>query len=632
MPSLVLDDYRKALKAGTKEYNMCISKKISPFPEILDEILDEDMAGGKEPLGIMNIPLEKIAGTKTEGRKNAFTRNFLPLFPENSEFAAKWMNLLESQREEGIREPILLFEYMNHYYVQEGNKRVSVMKYLNAVSIEANVTRILPKRSNDPAVELYYEYVDFHHCTGITEIILSHKGDYDKLLTKLGKVPGQKWTQEETEEFHLLWLRFLNQYEKSTKKEGVKTSGDAFLLYLDVYPFEELKEKNVGEITKELKKMKKEFQTVAGTEVDHVMEPEEKKAPFWNILTTGKKLKVAFLYDKSPSVSNWLYTHELGALGLKEKYQKQVTVEQHICKNREDIDAIVASGVNVIFATTPIFLQDCVKIAIDHPEIQILVNAPKASWKSVRTYYMRLYESKFLIGILAGILSDNKKEIHFEGDYPIYNAVANINAFALGVAMVNPKAKVFLTWGSNKEEYQNKIDEEKSLVSNKVLTPEEGYNRRFGLYTTENGEIINIATSVVDWSLFYEKVIQQMLDGTWKKISMDEKKAVNYWWGLSSGALDLVCTSSMPSQVRRMVEHFKSAIMDGSFHIFEGLLYDQEGKAHGEAGKVMENDEIVSMNWLLDNIVGSIPEAYQLKEDAMKIVELQGVKGNGEQA
>ena len=56
-----------------------------------------------------------------------------------------------------------------------------------------------------------------------------------------------------------------------------------------------------------------------------------------------------------------------------------------------------------------------------------------------------MYEAKFIIGAIAGILTENDK-VGYLCDYPIYGQIAGINAFACGVEMVNPKAKVYLEW------------------------------------------------------------------------------------------------------------------------------------------------------------------------------------------
>jgi hypothetical protein len=51
----------------------------------------------------------------------------MPLLAEDTEFAVKWQKVYASQLVEGIREPIKVYEYLNSYYVQEGNKRVSIL-------------------------------------------------------------------------------------------------------------------------------------------------------------------------------------------------------------------------------------------------------------------------------------------------------------------------------------------------------------------------------------------------------------------------------------------------------------------------------------------------------------------------
>ena len=51
-----------------------------------------------------------------------------------------------------MNQPITVLEYMGYYYVIEGNKRASVMKYLDARDIEADVTRVYPPRSDDPEI------------------------------------------------------------------------------------------------------------------------------------------------------------------------------------------------------------------------------------------------------------------------------------------------------------------------------------------------------------------------------------------------------------------------------------------------------------------------------------------------
>ena len=61
-----------------------------------------------------------------------------------------------------------------------------------------------------------------------------------------------------------------------------------------------------------------------------------------------------------------------------------------------------------------------------------------------------MYEAKFLI-VQSQEPYQKISKIAYIADYPIYGTIANINAFALGVKMINPRAKIYLEWSKVKE-------------------------------------------------------------------------------------------------------------------------------------------------------------------------------------
>ena len=164
-------EYSEALKLGKKEYRSRISRGEFPYLPVLDEILSQADIRTEQNMGLVHVPLEFVVGTSTLGRTYSFAANFMPILDEGTEFAIKWSNLADAQINEGIRDPIKAFEYMNRYYVLEGNKRVSVLKYYNAVSIPAYVTRKIPKMSDDYDIRLYYEYMKFNEITGLCSVV-----------------------------------------------------------------------------------------------------------------------------------------------------------------------------------------------------------------------------------------------------------------------------------------------------------------------------------------------------------------------------------------------------------------------------------------------------------------------------
>ena len=204
--------YGQALKLGEKAYRSAVSRGEYPYLPALDEILTCVDVQTEEKLGLVDIPLEQIVGTKTSGRKNAFAGNFMPLMKLKTEFADKWISLYKYQTEEGNTDPIVAYEFMNKFYVLEGNKRVSVFKYLDASSIEGEVIRVIPKKSDSPENKIYYEFLQFYKCTKINYIWFTKEGSFVELAKAVGKEPDEVWTKDEKTEFSSAYTRFQKRF------------------------------------------------------------------------------------------------------------------------------------------------------------------------------------------------------------------------------------------------------------------------------------------------------------------------------------------------------------------------------------------------------------------------------------
>ena len=240
---MYMEEYRKARQMGQKESKLCQSRGGSAYLPVLDDILSVEETCGEVDLGLVDIPVELIVGTRTAGRSQAFSRSFLPLMDEDSEFAHKWMALCKAHLNEGITDPIKVYEYMHTFYVVEGNKRVSVLRYFGAVNIPADVTRILPAKNDSKASRIYYEYVDFYRLSGVNYLWFSAVGRFARLQEAVGKGPDEKWTEDERRKFYSVYSRFSALYGDKSAKDlaGRMTTGDALLLYLDIFGYDQVK-------------------------------------------------------------------------------------------------------------------------------------------------------------------------------------------------------------------------------------------------------------------------------------------------------------------------------------------------------------------------------------------------------
>lgn len=432
-----MEHYKAAARAGKKDLQNRTAQKLPTQMPALDTILEHVDISGEVPLGLVDIPTELIIGTKTYGRSSSFAPNFMPILGEGTEFAAKWSALCDAHLQEGIREPIVAYEYMNQYYVQEGNKRVSVLKYFGAISVPGYVTRIIPAREDTKESRIYYEFLDFYNATNINYLFFSQEGAYQHLSYHLGHSRYERWSMDDRILFRSCYNRFADAFRELGGDKLNMTIGDALLIYLDLFDYSQLSDETPSEIKENLKKMWAEIElhdTKEKPSVKYDPEPEQKKNIFTKLLTGTDEeniTHIAFINRKTPETSSWTYAHELGRLYLKDAFHGSVQTKAYDNISGTDnaiaaIEQAIADGNEMIFTTSPEFLSASLRAAVDHPEVKILNCSLNASHKYIRTYYGRMYEAKFLIGVLAGVMTDTDK-IGYIADYPIYGMTANIS-------------------------------------------------------------------------------------------------------------------------------------------------------------------------------------------------------------
>lgn len=631
-------EYIKARRKAQKTYRAQLLKGTWPYLQALDDIVSFAGIASEVDLGLVEVPLEQVAGTKTSGRQQSFASNFMPLLEETSEFAFKWMALYDAHISEGIRDPIVAVEFMNRFYVVEGNKRVSVLKYVDAVSVSAYVTRLIPPRNDSLENQIYYEFLDFYKVSEANYLSFSQTGCYARLLALLGKEPGVPWTSEEKINFHSAYIHFSDVYESKGGKKLPITTGDAFLTYLEIYGYQDLPKKSYRELKEEIPAIWEDFKIYPSRRSVEILTapdavPDEKPLMGRILPSSPSVLRIAFVHDRSPEESSWTYSHELGRNYLNDVLKDRVATSAYIVPEKEPDGALltiqkaVDDGNTVIFTTSPKLLNASVKAALKYPSLRILNCSLNSFFGHLRTYYGRMYEAKYLTGILAGILSQ-ETSIGYMADYPIYGSTASINAFALGVRAVNPDADIYLEWSCVRDDHMDEYFDARhiSYVSGQdLLSPAHG-SRQFGLYDIRNGQIRNVAMPIWHWGKFYERIVRSVLNGSWKKgAPAGSGKSINYFWGLSSGMIDVICSKHVPENTVKLMNLVKREIAAGQFHPFSGTILSQDGICRCQADQTLTPGEIGSIDWLLDNIHGSFPSLEDMTEEARRIVSLQGV-------
>lgn len=221
--------YKKFLKSsrGILGLNFKKQENLKSFAEIQKE----ENAYNSVNLGIKEIPLGKIVGSVE--KYSYFDKNFVP---KNNIVKQRWINIYTGYMTETMLPPVILYKIKDDYYVYDGNHRVSVAKFLNFASIEAEVEEFLPTKDTKDKV-IYREHMFFEKETGIEGIILSEPIKY-------------KYLREEIESYTNLLSKRRNK-EFTLKEGAAKWYKEVFLpikVLLEENNIEESQKKNINDI------------------------------------------------------------------------------------------------------------------------------------------------------------------------------------------------------------------------------------------------------------------------------------------------------------------------------------------------------------------------------------------------
>ena len=633
----MLEDYKNALKSGQRAYRACVARGQSPYLAVLDDILVNVNIVAQEPLGLVEIPAESIVGTKTSGRHTAFAPNFMPLLEPDTEFAGKWSNLCDAHLDEGIHTPIIAYEFLNKFYVQEGNKRVSVLKYFDAVRIAGTVTRLVPERNDSLENRIYYEFLDFYKLSKVNDVHFSRLGGYAKLQTLVCKASGESWTDDDRLSFSSFYTMFRQQFLALGGGGLNLTAGDAMLVYLSVYRYADACESTPSQMKQNLEKLWDEVKVLTEPQavalsLEPKQGPGEPLLAKLNIFTKPSELRVVFLHEHNAESSAWVRAHDKGREALAQAFPDRVFIT---CKENiePEVDAeqvleeVAHDNADVVFTTSARMHTACLKVAAQHPKTRILNCSLNAPHPLVRTYYPRTYEVTYLLGMLAGVMARTDR-VGYVAANPVYGIPAAVNAYAQGLKTVRPDAKVVLRWAclpdpAHPLDFSDRPDVE--IFYARDNREPEGTHRDYGLCRRQpDGTLQPLGLPVWRWDTFYTEIIRSIFDGAWDSDAAGAR-AVNYWWGMSSGAEEIDYSKDLPAGTLQLLDLMEKMLSENNLRIFPEDLYAQGHVLHSPEAVVYSPKELMEMDWLDECVEGALPHYDELDVKTHVLMAINGL-------
>jgi basic membrane lipoprotein Med (substrate-binding protein (PBP1-ABC) superfamily) len=461
--------------------------------------------------------------------------------------------------------------------------------------------------------------LEFYKVSGLYDIQFTVPGCYSRLLSHLGKEPDQVWEQRERRTFRAYYQYF--QDALASLKALHLTPEEALLEWLELYSFRELGSMGATHLRKTLGSLWQDLEVLSSDEPVQVeTEPvsQDAKPGLLNRLISfvePEHLHVAFVHQMDPKTSVWERGHDEGRIHLQQVFGDKLTLRSYFHADpAEDAQTLlnraVEEGAQLVFTTTPRLSRATRKAALAHPKVRFLNCSVNVPYSSVHSYYCRIYEAKFITGAIAGAMANNDR-IGYIATYPIYGVLASINAFALGAQMTNPRAKIDLQWSCLPgDPVADFVRKGYQVISNRDVPTQDSKHLQFGEYGTyfvgETGELTPLASPCWLWGSFYERVVRSVLNGTWES-RKESHKALNYWWGLDSGVIDVELSDRLPDSMQYLAQVLRKGLQFGALDPFHRRILSQDGRVINDGTRRLTPEELLHMDWLCENVEGSIP-------------------------
>ena len=475
---------------------------------------------------------------------------------------------------------------------------------------------------------------------GLYRLHFTQEGSFARLQKALGKAPDEKWTADDKAEVVSLMNWITKAYNAHGGDKMRTTPADVMLLLLRLYKLDELKTYSPAQFAAAIDAV---WDNVLALERPEPVKlstqpsaPAKKNSLLDRILpgirSEPSHLKVAFVNERTPETSTWTSQHEFGRTQLDQVFAGKVeTVAYHGAEPGKNADELVEKaiqdGANMVFTTSPKLVGASLRAALRHPDVRILNCSVDMPYASIRTYYSRVYEAKFITGAIAAAVA-REDRVGYVADTPTFGVPANINAFALGARMVNPRVKVSLQWsclpGDPIQAFQKQGI---TVISGRDTPTPFRPAREFGTFRiSPGGTLMDLASPFWHWGQFYENVVRTVLDGGWTRDkSGTDGTAVNYWWGMNSGVMDVLLSRELPHDVRHLANILRSGIIAGSIDPFACYITAQNGTVMNEGRTGFTPEQILHMDWLCDAVEGHLLEFDELMDCARPMYRMQGI-------
>jgi simple sugar transport system substrate-binding protein len=333
----------------------------------------------------------------------------------------------------------------------------------------------------------------------------------------------------------------------------------------------------------------------------------------------GGPVKVGFVYVSPVGDAGWTSQHNAGRLEMEQALAGKV-VTSFVEKVPEGADAervirdIASQGHQLIFTTSFGFMNPTLKVAEEFPNVKFEHATGYKTAPNMASYNIRFYEGRYLAGLIAG-RSTKSNTLGYVAAFPIPEVLQGINAFTLGARAVNPKVQTRVVWvnswydpGKERDAANALIGQGADVVTHHtdstavVATAEEKGKMAIAYHSdmSKFGPKAQLAAVTHHWGAYYTERTREVLEGKWASGGV--------WLGMADGAIKVEgFNPTLPKDLIDLVNAKGDEIRGARLHPFAGPLRTNEGREVLAAGAVMTDDQLGTMDFYVEGVIGKVP-------------------------
>ena len=324
-----------------------------------------------------------------------------------------------------------------------------------------------------------------------------------------------------------------------------------------------------------------------------------------------ERLKVGLILPTEKSETGWYGEAYQGLENATTDVGAELFIEENVpdsVASMAAVDRLHRQGARLIMSATFGYMDLFEEARHKYPDTIFFTIAPYSHQGNIRTFFVRLYNMRYLSGMQAGMKTKTGK-IGYISTFPNPDSIHELNAFTLGVRRTNPEARVISAWLGDDDRDSHAREVAAALIndvgvdvigSHRIndVVAEEALER--GVYALGSHSYLPAQEKLLSRQCFNWQVV-------WAQLLKDYARNFNqsgfYWFDYRTAQLYFDISSPAVTESETLELRQAETDLINGYEPFSGLIRDTEGKVRCEEGEYISDIALREfIDWYVEGV------------------------------